>query len=162
MYASACHTFSNFVSNSRKLKFRPIIISLPKPTFSWYVLQVKSIAFKKFLSFSTYTVSKHSRCSSACPCPGLCFPGNSSHSAIVTVSLSLLLSMGWAPRAEVLTLGAAPCRAALASLHCGDLLGSTPPQAASSSPQQWPAGSKCFLQASSSVFGLSDPEWEKL
>lgn len=129
MCTSAYHTFSNFVSNSRKLKFRPIIIKrLPKPTFSWYVLQAKSIAFRKFLSFSTYTVSKYSKRSSACPSPGLCFPGNSSHSAIVTVSLSLLLPMGWAHRGELLTLGAAPCRAVLISWHCRDLLVSTPLQ----------------------------------
>lgn len=63
-----------------------------------------------------------------CPSPGLCSPGNSSHSAIVTVSVSLLLPMGWGPRGEPLTLGAAPCRADLTSWHCGDLLGSTPPQ----------------------------------
>lgn len=58
MYASAYHTFSNFVSNSRKLKFRPIIIKrLPKPTFSWYVLQAKSIAFKKVsLLFHLYSL----------------------------------------------------------------------------------------------------------
>lgn len=129
MCASSYHTFSNFVSNSRKLKFRPIIIKcLLKPTFSWYVLQAKSIALKKFLSFSTYTVSKYSKHSSACPSPGLCSPGNSSLSAIVTVSVSLLLPMGWAPRVEFLALGAAPCRADLTSWHRGDLLGSTPLQ----------------------------------
>lgn len=123
------HTFSNFVSNSRKLKLRPIIIKrLLKPTFSRYVLQAKSIAFKKLVSFSTYTVSKYSKRSSACPSSGLCSPGNSSHSAIVTVSVSLLLPMGWAPRGKPLTLDAAPCRADLTSWHCGDLLGSTPPQ----------------------------------
>lgn len=58
MCASAYHTFSNFVSNSCKLKFRPIIIKrLPKPTFSWYVLQAKSIAFKNVsLLFHLYSL----------------------------------------------------------------------------------------------------------
>lgn len=58
MCVSAYHTFSNFVSNSRKLKFRPIIIKrLLKPTFSWYVLQAKSTAFKKVsLLFHLYSL----------------------------------------------------------------------------------------------------------
>lgn len=122
----AYHTFSNFVSSSRKLKFRPIIIKRPpKPTFSWYVLQARSIAFKSFLSFSTYTVSKLPESSCACPSLGLCSPRGSSHSTIVAVSLSLLLPTGWAPGGEPLMPGDAPCRVNLAPWHCGDLLVST-------------------------------------
>lgn len=124
MCTSAYHTFSNFVSNSRKLKFRPIIIKrLPKPTFSWYVLQAKSIAFRKFLSFSTYTVSKYSKHSSVCPSAGLCFPANSSHSAIATVSLSLLLShglgtQGWAADTGCCSLQGCPDLMALWGSPC--------------------------------------------
>lgn len=150
MCASAYHTFSNFVSNSRKLKFRPIIIKrLPKPTFSWYVCQAKSIAFKVSL-LSTYTVSKYSRHSSVCPSPGLRFPGNSSHSTIITVSVSLLLPMGWDPWVSrwhwaLLLAGLTWPHGTVGISLAPHLL-----RTASSSPQQWPAGPKCFWQASSS------------
>lgn len=93
----AYHTFSNVVSNSRKLKFRPIIIKRPpKPTFFWYVLQAGPIAFKRFLSFSAYTVSKLS----VSPSPGLCSPGGSSGSTMVTAPLAPLPAAGRAPEGE--------------------------------------------------------------
>lgn len=161
MCASAYHTFSNFVSNSRKLKFRPIIIKrLPKPTFSWYVRQAKSIAFQKFLSFppiqsqntpgtpvcvpllgcvSLGTVHTAPSSQSLCPCS---FPWAGTHGwAADTGRCSL---PGWP---DLMALWGSPW------LHTSSGL----PPALLSNGLQDPSAS-----GRPQALGLSDPEWEKL
>lgn len=140
------HTFSNFASNSRKLKFKPIMIKRPsKPTFSQEVLQVGSVAFERFFSFSTYTVSNVSGSSCVWPSLRRCSPRGSSHSTIVAALWSPFVPWGWVSGLEPLMLGDAPGRVSLVPGAGGICSSPRLARTASSSPQQWRAGSKGFL-----------------
>lgn len=154
-----CHTCSNFVSSSRKLKFRPIILKHPsKPTCSWYVLQDRSITFKSFF-LCTYIVSKLPGSSCMCPSPALCSPRGSSCSTIAEASLSLLSPTCWVPGRAPLTPGDAPRGVSWAPCWCGHLL------LCRAWPGLPPAHLNSGLRApstSSSMFGLNDHKAEKL
>lgn len=155
----AYRTFSNFVSSSRKLKFRPIMIKCPsKPTFSWQVFQAVSIAFRKSLSFSAYPVSNLSGNCCMHLSPRLSmgkFIQHHSSSPLVPTPSRGLGKWAWARRCSLrgqlgpMGLGESACHCTRSGLSPAHLRNGT-----------W--APKYFLKATSSTFGLSHPEQEKL